>query len=268
MKINDRVVPAAAFTLVEIIFALAIMAILALLITVASQRVRKAASMAVSANNVRQLAIGAVAYLGDNNQTFWRYRETVTSPEPGVRWWYGFETQASQMKTAEGERWFDEKDSPIGPYIPNGTMVDPSFAFTGKPFKPKYRSGYMGFGYNLFLAGSTGNSAPIWLGAGTPRRFGQLKRPDQIVMFATCAQVNTMQQPASYSNPMIEEFYAIDESYVTVHGRHNGRAMVAYATGNVGFLPIDPKTIDPRAPDAQIGRFAPQGDTKYLVDPD
>lgn len=46
--------------------------------------------------------------------------------------------------------------------------------------------------------------------------------------------------------------------------RHGGHAMVAYASGNVGLLPMDETTRDRRAPDAEVGRFAPVGDTKYL----
>ena len=261
----------AAFTLIEIIFAFVIIAILVALVTIASQRARKSASMAVSANNLRQIAVGGVAYLGDNNQTFWKYAESTAAPQ-GTRWWFGFESQSS-LSAGEGNRSFDPREGPLGSYVPKGMMVDPAFAFTGKPFKPKYASGYFSIGYNLFLAGhtpGTGTGSGAWdprpRFQPSPIRFSQLHRPDQIVMFATSAQVNDFQSPANADNPMIEEFYGLDDSEVTLHGRFNGNVMVAYATGNVGFLPIDPLTIDKRAPEAKVGRFAPVGDTKYLVD--
>ncbi|HEY5793293.1 MAG TPA: hypothetical protein VIS74_08340, partial [Chthoniobacterales bacterium] len=59
-------------------------------------------------------------------------------------------------------------------------------------------------------------------------------------------------------------FYGIDQNEITVHFRHHGQAMVAFASGSVGFLPIDETTRDSRAPKASIGRFAPRGDKKYL----
>ena len=63
---------------------------------------------------------------------------------------------------------------------------------------------------------------------------------------------------------MLEEFYGVDEKEVTVHFRHNGKAMVSFASGNAGFLDMDESTRDPRMPKANVGRFAPKGDTTYL----
>jgi len=63
---------------------------------------------------------------------------------------------------------------------------------------------------------------------------------------------------------MLEEFYGVDESNVTVHFRNNGKAMVSFASGNAGFLEMDESTRDRRMPHANVGRFAPSGDTRYL----
>jgi hypothetical protein len=40
--------------------------------------------------------------------------------------------------------------------------------------------------------------------------------------------------------------------------------MVSYASGSVGFLPMDESTRDSRMPEAGVGRFAPVGSFKYL----
>ena len=95
--------------------------------------------------------------------------------------------------------------------------------------------------------------------ARKPIRYWDLKDPDQTVVFATSAQVYPFKKEA-----VIEEFYGIDEKEVTVHFRHNGQAMVAFANGSAGFLPMDPSTRDQRAPEANIARFAPKGSKKYL----
>jgi prepilin-type processing-associated H-X9-DG protein len=52
---------------------------------------------------------------------------------------------------------------------------------------------------------------------------------------------------------------------VSVHFRHGGSAMVGFADGSAGFLPMEKSTLDSRAPQAAIGRFAPKGSTKYLL---
>jgi hypothetical protein len=41
--------------------------------------------------------------------------------------------------------------------------------------------------------------------------------------------------------------------------------MVAFADGSAGFLPLEKSTLDTRAPQAAIGRFAPKGSLKYLL---
>ena len=69
---------------------------------------------------------------------------------------------------------------------------------------------------------------------------------------------------------MLEEYYGLDAGdgaqarYPNVHFRHNGKAMVSFATGNAGFLNIEESTRDKRNPSLNVGRFAPNGSTKYL----
>lgn len=250
-----------AFTLVELLVSVAIIAILSSLVLAVSRNSYRMASLATSANNIRQLAAGAAAYLGDNDFVYWKYRENVAGQ--GVRWWFGFEGKGS-LGAGEGARTIDPTRGPLAGYVPAGFQPDPSFALTGKPFKPKYSFGYIGVAYNVLLADAAGNRMRGWTGNGTPLQHLTLENPGEIVVFATSAQVNTFQPPASGDNPMIEEFYGIDDVETTVHFRHHGKAMVAFANGSAGFLEMDPATLDRRDPEALIGRFAPRGNAKYL----
>ena len=247
-----------AFSLVELLAAVAILIILGGVTFAVGHRVYAASSLAVSANNIRQLAAGGAAYLADNNYNFWPFFQKTSE---GHRWWFGLEPK-SALGRSEGSRIIDMAAGPLGPYIPRGMAPDPSLRTSGTAFKPKFEFGYIGCGYNVLLA--NGWETLDRPGAKKPVRFWSLADPAKTVMFATSAQVNTFQRPASASKPMIEEFYGIDEREVTVHGRHGGNAMVAFASGNAGFLPIDKSTIDRRAPKANIGRFAPRGNTLYL----
>ena len=244
----------AAFTLIELATAMAIILVLVAVAVPAVRGAYKTSSLAVSANNIRQLAAGGAAYLADNNHHFWPYRRSATvDGAQGTMWWFGFETSRS-MTLPEGERTIDMSLGPLGPYLPRMMAPDPSFSFTGKPFKPKYRHGYIGIGYNVELAGTNG-----WVvGTGTPRRYWDLANPSRTVVFATAAQVNTFQAPASARNPMVEEFYGFDSDRAkipSVHFRHNNHAMVAYASGEAGLVRLDPATIDKRAPEAGVGRL-------------
>lgn len=242
------------FTLLELLVTLTIVLVLAGVTVPAVWGAYKTTSLAVSAGNIRQLAAGASAYLGDHNYTFWPYR--ATGEIQGVRgtvWWFGFESFQSMAKP-EGERTVDMECGPLGPYLPLNMAPDPSFRFAGKPFKPKYRRGYIGVGYNVLLAGNKG-----WLpSSGPPLRYWNLENPGKTVVFATSAQINSFQKPASISNPMIEEFYGFDDDLKqlpSVHFRHHGHAMVAYANGSAGLVPMDEMKMDRRAPEAQVGRL-------------
>jgi len=246
-----------AFTLIETLIALVVTAALATVVAGTGWKVYEKSSLAVSANNIRQLAAGGAAYLGDNNHTFWKYQEAAPPDQPGTIWWFGFETAESKSRP-EGRRQYDPGLGPLGGYVPAGVRPDVSFSLGGRVFKPKYQSGYLGIGYNVLLGGGWGGN-PAQL-----KRFWSLSDPAKVVVFFTSAQVNTFQSPASARNPLLEEFYGLDEREVTVHFRHQGYAMVAFANGAAGFLPMDESTRDPRLPKANVGRFAQRGSKKYL----
>lgn len=236
-----------------------IVAVLAVFLVSAGWKVYEETSLAISATNIRQLSAGSVNYLAENRHVFWPYR---TATNGGTAWWFGFES-AQSAALPEGQRTFDPTLGPLANYIPAAMRPDPSFKLGAAVFKPKYAFGYLGVGYNVLLGGG-------WL--GTSQRLSDLAlgNPGQVVVFSTSAQVNTFQKPASSKNPMIEEFYGFDDggapfyNPASIHFRHHGYAMVAFADGSAGFLPMDETTRDLRLPKANVGRFAPAGSTNYL----
>jgi prepilin-type N-terminal cleavage/methylation domain-containing protein len=246
-----------AFTLIELLIVIGIISILGVITATAARKVYTSSSLAVSANNIRQLATGGMAYLADNNNIYWPYLQNNDPANGlGATWWFGYETLSSKNKP-EGQRDFNASKGPLGGYLNKCLRPDPSFALGGNAFKPKYRNGYIGAGYNVLLGGG-------FVGTAARQHQLQLQDPSKVVVFFTSAQVNTFQSPASAKKPMLEEFYGIDDKEVTVHFRHNGKAMVSYASGNAGFLPMDESTRDTRAPLANVGRFAPSGSTLFL----
>ena len=244
------------FTLIELLAVIAILAVLSTVGIGVAFKVYRNSSLVVSANNIRQLAAGGVSYLAENNNTFWPYRQVDPANGSGVTWWFGFEPIES-VNRPEGQRDFNPALGPLGGYIPKGIAPDPSLTLGGKTFKPKFRHGYIGTGYNVLLGGG-------FLGNLSLKNQGQLADPSKVVVFFSSAQVNTFQRPASARNPMVEEFYGVDEKERTIHFRHAGKAMVSFADGNAGFLEMDESTRDQRMPKANIGRFAPVGNRKYL----
>ena len=232
------------FTLTELLVTMGIILVLATLLIPAARSVYASSTDAVSAHVIAQLNAAAASYLSDNDQIYWQYRVATNG---GVQWWFGFEPAASYaLQNSQGKRWLDLTQGPLGPYIAasGGFVEDPSFTRSGKTFRPKFGNCHFAYGYN-------------WQQLPGKNRYS-INNPGQIAVFATCADVNTIQSPASAKNPMVEEQYLFDTGYsgATVHFRVGGNAMVGYADGSAGYLPMVPGSLDTRAPNANIGMLS------------
>ena len=102
-----------AFTLTELLVAVAVAAVLAGLLFPAARSVFAASTDAVSAHVISQLNAASQSYLLENGMVYWPYRTSETN---GVQWWFGFEPSDSSHD-AEGTRWLDLTKGPLGPYI-------------------------------------------------------------------------------------------------------------------------------------------------------
>ena len=236
------------FTLIELLVSVTIASILAALSTAAVSAARVAQSKAISAHTLHQLMVGGHCYLADYDNLFWPYKEYLAE---GTQWWFGFETWRS-IGAGEGNRTVDYERGPLsGAMKSSSLLTDPIFLQYSPRLKPKYKNGDCGYGYNTELAADSN---------GNPRSALQVQNASAMVVFATCAQVNTFQSPASSSKPMIEEFYMINTTQTTVHFRHGGGvALAAFLDGSVRPLSMaadmEPGSQDSRLPQARIGRL-------------
>ena len=238
-----------AFTLLELMAVMVILGILLTLLAPAAMAVKRQATLTTSSSALRQLSMAAQTYLGENNGRFFLSRESLND---GIQWWFGFESYASPK--TEGSRILDKSRGPLGPYIADSAGTVPDFAFTsmGSSFKPKFRNGYFGFGVNTELTGGTTGQQTSKL-----RQINQIERPGQIALFATCAQINTFQAPASGKNPMLEEFYFFNTTDCanTIHFRHAGNAIVAFADGSQREVSGNRSSFNSRLPSACVGKL-------------
>ena len=238
-----------AFTLIELLTAIVIVAVLVGISIAAANKIRSSVSLANSANTIRQLTAGGQSYLADHAYKFWWAQEVTREPSSGMNQWYGFESDESRSKPM-GSRSFSAEHGPLAGYIPLQRFPDPGFSASGTPLLAKYDSGYIGVGYNVELGGNF-----IGPRRTKPLSFWELEEPGRIVVFATTAQINTFQPPASSRNPMIEDFPFFGSGQASVHFRHGRQAMVGFANGSAGFLPLETTTMDKRIPSANIGRL-------------
>ena len=236
-----------AFTLLELLVVISIISILAALSLAGISKMRGIAQGANCSNSLRQLGAATQMYLAENNHVFFNYSMAA----PGGRLWYfGFESSAS-LGLPEGSRTVDTTMSPLYPYVRDvgGVEICPAFPYGSAIWKGKYKGASWGYGFNTFL--SSLNSLTI-------------AQPSQVLLFGDCAQVNTFQAPATPKNPLVEEFYMIENSYTTVHFRHGIHANILFIDGHVEGLPMSPGTLDTRLKDQNIGRITPVGSMLYL----
>ncbi len=248
-------VKAGGFTLVELLVVIGLVAILASLGVVVWGQAVQTGRQAASAGNLRQLSLAAILFANENNGRLFPYRQRIVG---GTAWWFGFETTGSSRK-GEGERELDKTGSPLYPYLDQvgGVEICPGFLYDKSIWKPKYNGASFGYGYNVHLGGG-------WMGGGPVVALASQPEPSRVALFATCAQINTFQSPASPDNPLVEEFYGFDQREVTVHFRFGGQALVSFCDGHVRRMPMAPGTLDKRAPEAKVGRITPVGSFEYL----
>ncbi|MEX2381802.1 MAG: type II secretion system protein [Opitutales bacterium] len=249
------------FTIIELVTAIGVVAILfGILMTQVLPHAFETAKMAKSASNLRQLGLATHLYLSDHDDRFFPHRENLSE---GTLWYFGLEAKGGPR--GEGNRELDRTRSPLFPYIQQvgGVELCPGFNYNDALWKPKFRGASWGYGYNILLG-------PIYRGDGTllhpGKSYSDLSSPSHVLIFGTCAQVNTFQSPASPENPMIEEFYLIEDTFRTIHFRFGGgeKALFVFADGHVAALPPYLPEMDPRLPSARIGRITPRGSREFL----
>jgi len=239
-----------AFTLVELLVVILVVAILGSLSFVGLRSAKRVAERAACASSLRQLGSAVHLYAIDHNDRFPPYLEIVGGERV---WYFGIESGSG----GEGDRQLDASGGPLFPYINSTSSIEicPSFNYQSPSWKAKFDTPSWGYGYNWRLGGRFG---------GQPMRRTAVKNPVRCVLFGDCAQINTFQAPASPSNPMLEEFYIINESFRTIHFRHNGLANILFVDGHVEAMQPFVGTELQILPGELLGRITASGSAELL----
>jgi len=213
---------AAGFSMVELLVAVAVVAVLVSVMAPSLSKARSDARRTVCLTNLHYLGLAAGMYLDDHNGAFWPY---YTDTALGRVWWFGFEPggpgtgPSRPLRRAQGL---------LTPYL--GTADDgldcPMFPFGDARVFPKFAGRSTSYGYNLHLSGAlTGDVA---------RRVEYLGREARVFTLADGAHFDfgdQMNEPAyiQYQPPLASGTLR-PGGYA--HFRHDGRAAVLMMDGS------------------------------------
>jgi prepilin-type N-terminal cleavage/methylation domain-containing protein/prepilin-type processing-associated H-X9-DG protein len=220
-----------AFSLVELLVTMTVIAILSSLLLPAVRSAKEAGNSAKCLSNLRQLYLANCLYAESHNGFFVLAAEDIFSVN-SLKRWHGQRTSTSTP--------FDPSKSPLAPYLglDGKIKICPSFR---NPYQG-FDQGTGGYGYNEVYVGGRGdlydftwdaNSATHSLSQNDPKAWAL----SLVVMFADAAfpqpqgiiEYSFIEPPYWESPPGTVTATPPDP---TVHFRHNGHANVIWCDGH------------------------------------
>lgn len=246
------------FSLIELIVAMAILAILFSLAITGLKSARDYALAAKSMNNLRQLALANLTYQAENG-----HFAPAANRRNTKRW--------SGGKTSDGS--FDPAKGYLADYLGKSRQVTPCPLFTKMVTGDEsFESGAGGYGYNDNYVGgrpegqSGGRRAWNSKGDRIAATAAQIVLPSKTVMFTTTAYATgDSLQEYPFSHPPYWDFGNGPSGMrpsPSTHFRFNGHALVAWCDGHVTREPYESRAVggNPHGGDANehmLGWFGP-----------
>jgi prepilin-type N-terminal cleavage/methylation domain-containing protein/prepilin-type processing-associated H-X9-DG protein len=268
-----------AFTLVELLVVIGIIAILAGLLLPALEKSIQTGYAAQCMSNLKQLGLAIDMYANDYGDCYPLAARDMMVGFGGTERWHGTRTGDGTDPSPEA-RYFDPAKGPLAPYLTEdgGVKACPSFEPAQESagmIGGAFESGCGGYGMNYFSVGGRCWDVGTWNGYEKHTRRGEFKKPSLTVAFSDCAIAQLydgQQQVFEYSfmepryflgwmQPYDQGNAWIGDPTPTIHFRHLGKTNILWLDQHVdGKFMAETTTTNAYGGDNQlwnIGWFDP-----------
>ncbi|CAG0976279.1 hypothetical protein PHYC_01519 [Phycisphaerales bacterium] len=261
-----------AFSLIELLVAIAVIAVLLAILLPTLAGAREAGRGAACLSNGHQLAVAWTAYGNDYRErvmplSYWSESDIGTG-DP-VYWWGTYGSATQEIDYSRGF---------IAPYMGAELARNSVFECPSQPwgtYRPQagFRQPTSTYGYNGYYLSPS--HTPGWasqIGDRPWQRLFEIRRPSELFVFAdTLLPVQPARNTALLDPPRLWDGFAwITNDYPTTAFRHHrgrnapGAAMTARADGGARSVRADPSWILHAA--TAVGSVGSQNDPHYVPD--
>ena len=246
-----------AFTLVELLVVMAVIALLLGILIPALGAARSQGKAIVCKNNLQQLVLANSGYAIENDGCY-----VLAAPDiwtTNNQRWHGVR--------ADWDSPFDWHKSPLVSYFSGGGVKEcPQMVNfrKGEPSDFDYEDGCGGYGYNMTYIGSRIWERNAAENCKRPTKNTEIAVSGQTVMFADCAMARKDGGSVYFIEYSFAEppFNGLDYAWPSIHFRHRGKANVGWADGHISSekmtkfsVLIDNSRIN--SADVMLGWFGP-----------
>lgn len=272
-----------AFTLVEVLAAVAILALLLAILLPSLLKARSSARASLCGSNVRQLGIANLSYAADHRDYFVPAAPDVFTGFGGTRRWHGVR-KSPGVATDPAMNRFEPARSPLARHFGREARLKecPAFReFVSDGARNAFEAGTGGYGYNhLYVGGRYDLYGSSPKAALTTAQTTDLAHPASTIGFAdtACLQVgprgaNWLIEYSFTEPPLLQDQPGVPSQpsgSPSLHFRHADMANVAWMDGHVssprfGFTRHAIAKVRPMLEAARVGWCGPADNTLFQV---
>ena len=262
-----------AFTLIELLIVISIIALLTAILMPVLGAARSGSRALACKSNLRQLVIANIGYATENDG-FYVPAASDMWDNAGLHRWHG-------QRDALGEP-FDPLRGPLIGYLADGRVKECPLKMEfvkGQDWNTNFEQGGGGYGYNMAYIGSrtsqgTAGSVQAWKDSyAMTARMTEIAAPALTLMFADTAMANSGKSLIEYSfaEPPFTVYNGrpVTEFYMSpsIHFRHRGQTNIGWADGHIDRCRMansdDKNAYGVESADMKLGWFEPLNNTLF-----